>query len=131
MDSLQRVGSVIGRILLALIFVLGGLTKLPHPAGTAAYMESAGIHTMVLPLAVIAALIELVGGGLLMVGLGTRLVAFILFLYLIPVTIMIHLIPGGQMNQIQVMKNVAIMGGLLVVACSGGRRSMGSATAAA
>jgi putative oxidoreductase len=131
MDSLQRVGSLIGRILLALIFVLGGLTKLPHPAGAAAYMESAGMHTMVLPLAVFAALIELVGGALLMVGLGTRLAALILFLYLIPVTVMIHLIPGGPMNQIQVMKNVAIMGGLLVVACSGARRSMGSATAAA
>jgi putative oxidoreductase len=121
MDSLRGVGSLVGRLLMAIIFVLGGILKLTHPVMTAAMMEKVGgMHTLVLPLAVIAALIELVGGILLLIGFQSRIVAAVLFLYLIPVTILFHVLPGGQLNQIQMMKNLAIMGGMLVIASNGG-----------
>ncbi len=119
MQALNNVGALVGRILLALIFTLSGIMKLTHLAGTAAYMAKAGMM-MTMPLAIAAGIIELGGGILLMLGLRTRVVALILFLFLIPVTVIFHIIPGGQMNQVNTMKNFAIMGGLLVVASLGG-----------
>jgi len=120
MDSLNKLGALVGRILMGLIFVLPGFMKLTHLARTVAMMEKmAGMSTMVYPQALAAAVIELVGGLLLMMGFRARAVALILFLYLIPVTILFHIIPGGQMNQINTMKNLAIMGGLLIVATQG------------
>jgi len=40
----------------------------------------------------------------------------VLFRWLVPVTLMMHAIPGGQPNRVEVLKNLAIMGGLLVLA---------------
>jgi putative oxidoreductase len=119
MQALNNIGALVGRILLALIFALSGFIKLTHLAGTAAYMQHAGMP-MTMPLALAAGIVELGGGVLLMVGFRTRAVALILFLFLIPVTIIFHVMPGGQMNQVHVMKNFAIMGGLLLVASLGG-----------
>ena len=121
MQSLNNVGALAGRILMALIFVLAGLRKFTHLAATVAMMEKmAGMSTMVYPQALAAAIIELGGGLLLMMGFHTRAVALILFLFLIPVTFLFHIIPGGPINQVNTMKNLAIMGGLLIVATQGG-----------
>ncbi|HZZ06896.1 MAG TPA: DoxX family protein, partial [Candidatus Binataceae bacterium] len=68
-----------------------------------------------------------IGGLLLIVGWHARLVAFIMFLWFIPVTIMFHVIPG---QTIEWEKNLAIMGGLLMVAVHGaGPFSLDSARA--
>lgn len=121
MQSLNNLGALAGRILMGLIFTLAGLMKFTHLAGTVAMMEKmAGMSTMVYPQALAAAIIELGGGLLLMMGFHARAVALILFLFLIPVTLLFHIIPGGQMNQVNTMKNFAIMGGLLIVATQGG-----------
>jgi len=121
MQSLNNLGALAGRILMGLIFTLSGLMKFTHLAGTVAMMEKmAGMSTMVYPQALAAAIIELGGGLLLMMGFHARAVALILFLFLIPVTLLFHIIPGGQMNQVNTMKNFAIMGGLLIVATQGG-----------
>lgn len=121
---MEKTGSLVGRILMGLIFVLSGLFKLMSPAGTAMFMSltpglSRAPYDLVLAMAVSAGLIEFLGGLLLMVGFHARVVALILFLFLIPVTILFHIIPGGQVNQVNTMKNFAIMGGLLMVATLG------------
>lgn len=115
---MKNLGALIGRILLGLIFVLSGMLKLLHLSGTAAMIGETGFP-LSFPSAVIAGIIEFGGGILLMIGFEARMVAFILFLYLIPVTLLFHVIPGGQVNQVNTMKNLAIMGGLLIVAAMG------------
>jgi putative oxidoreductase len=128
MGSLRNVAALVGRILLALIFVLSGLSKITNLGGTAGFMMQGGIPaSLVHPALYLTVLIEL-GGGLLMVaGYQARLAAFIVFLWLIPVTLMFHV--GGYFQavqqhqaiaaltqQIMALKNVSMMGGLLLLA---------------
>ncbi len=123
MRGLSDSGALLGRILLALIFLGAGTGKFANPARTAAYMRGGGIpDSVVLPLLYLAALVEVLGGILLIIGLRVRIVALILVLFLIPVTIIFHAIPHDQTNT---LKNIAIMGGLLMVATQGpGRLSL-------
>ena len=115
--------ALFGRILLALIFVVSGIGKITGFAGTAAYMASKGLPMVqvLLPLAIAA---ELGGGLLLALGWKTRWAALVLFLFLIPTTLIFHQFWGiepklAQMQQIHFLKNVAIMGGMLMVIFSG------------
>lgn len=112
-----------GRILLALIFIVSGFGKLTNYAGTEAYMASAGLPMvgLLLPLTI---LVELGGGLAIALGLMTRVVAIVMFLFLIPVSLVFHHfwdVPAAQtmMQQIQFMKNVSIMGGMLMLAYAG------------
>ncbi len=122
MRQVENLGALIGRFLMALIFVASGLTKFGNLGGTAQMMaggglsDPGGLHLLALG----AAIVEVFGGLLLLVGLQSRIVAFVLFLFLIPTTIIFHVIPGGLANQINAFKNLAIMGGLLMVATQGG-----------
>jgi putative oxidoreductase len=118
MNSLNKVGVLVGRILMALIFLLSGISKFAQPAMSLAYMKMNGVPAAQ-PLLYLSAIVEVVGGLTLLIGFRARWAALILFLWLIPVTLMMHAIPGGQMNQVEVMKNLAIMGGLLIVAAQG------------
>lgn len=116
MDSLRNVAALVGRIFLAFIFVDAGIEKLMNPAGTMRYMEAAGMHQAVGPLFVIAVVIELIGGLMLVAGWYTEWAAIVVFLFCIPVTVIFHVIPG---QTIQWHKNLAFMGGLLVLAVHG------------
>jgi putative oxidoreductase len=117
MDALHSTGALLGRFMLAFIFVAAGFEKVLGPAATMQYMASAGMPKSLVPeLFVVTVIIELIGGLLLIVGWHARLVAFIMFLWFIPVTIMFHVIPG---QTIEWQKNLAIMGGLLLVAVYG------------
>ncbi len=115
--------ALVGRILLALIFIVSGFGKLMHYAGTETYMASAGLPMveLLLPLTI---LVELGGGLLIAFGLFTRIVAILVFLFLIPVSLVFHHfwdLPAAQagMQQIQFMKNITIMGGMLLLAYAG------------
>ncbi len=120
METLRGLGALVGRLLLALIFVISGAAKFAHPAMFVGMMAHAGVPTGLLVLLLYAsAAIELIGGVLLIVGYHGHWVAFVMFLWLIPVTIVMHAIPGGMLNQLMVMKNLAIMGGLLMIAVQG------------
>ncbi len=110
-------GALVGRILMAVIFVAAGLGKFSNMTGTQHYMAAMGMpRAIVPPLAFIAATIEVLGGLSLILGFKVRYAAIILFLFLIPVTIIFHVIPD---QPVHVMKNLAIMGGLLIVAAQG------------
>ncbi len=117
MDQLRNAVALLGRILLALIFVVAGLEKLFSPGHAADYLLKGGIPAnLVTPGVIVAIVIEVIGGAMVILGVRTRTVAVILFLYLIPMTIIFHLIPH---QQVQVLKNVAIMGGMLLLAARG------------
>jgi putative oxidoreductase len=110
--NVQNSTALTGRILLALIFVLSGFNKITGFDGTAAYMASAGLPlTKVLLVLTIA--VELGGGLLIMLGWKARWVALVVFLFLIPVTLVFHNPAQGQQQMIHLLKNLAIMGGML------------------
>jgi len=118
MDSKWQL--VLGRVLLSAIFILSGLGKLPHFHDIAGMMASKGIPLASVAL-VITLLIEIGGGLLLLTSYKARYAALNIALWLIPVTLVFHHfwgIPAEQQQDqmINFLKNVAIMGGLLVLA---------------
>lgn len=110
---------LIGRIGIAAIFILSGLTKLAAPAATIGYIQSVGLPLPQVGLA-IALLVELIGGAALVLGYRTRLVASILAVFSITTAFAFHSALGDQNQFIHFFKNVAIAGGLLNVMALGG-----------
>src|SRR5262245_44542918 len=78
-----------GRILLATIFLLSGLTKFTDWNGTAQYMASHGLP-MIPVLLPVAGFVEIAGGLAILLGAQARVAAMLLFLYLIPTTFVFH-----------------------------------------
>lgn len=113
--QLNALLAVSSRALMALIFIGAGYSKLTGYAGTQSYMEAMNVPGALLPL-VIA--LELGGGIALLLGLQTRLIAGLLAGFSIVTGFIFH---GGadQMNQIMLMKNLAIAGGLLAFVRTG------------
>ena len=111
-SNLQNGSALVGRLLLALLFVLSGFQKITGYSGAAGYMASAGLPMigLLLPLTI---LIELGGGLLLVIGWQTRWVALIVFLFLIPVTATFHNAAVDPTQMVMLLKNAAIMGGML------------------
>jgi putative oxidoreductase len=108
----------LGRILIALIFVMSGLGKIAAPANTIAYIQSAGAPLA--PVAyVIAVIVEVVGGLALMVGFQTRLTATVLAVFTLATAILFHNNMADQNQMIHFLKNIAITGGLLQVIAFG------------
>jgi putative oxidoreductase len=102
------------------IFILSGAGKLMQFSGTSSMMAGKGI-----PLATVALVISIiieVGGGLaLLAGFKVRYIAPIMALWLVPVTLVFHNFwayqgADQQMQMANFLKNVAIMGGLLIAA---------------
>ena len=122
-NALQNPLSLTGRILLALLFLPAGISKIGGFAGTAGYIASKG-----LPLPEVAAAIAIVieiGGALaLLAGFGTRLAALVLAVFTLVATVIFHnywAMPADtqMMQQLMFFKNVAVVGGLLVLAAWG------------
>jgi putative oxidoreductase len=113
--------ALIGRVLIAAIFVMSGLGKIADPAATLAYMKAAGLPLAPLGLAV-AALIELGGGIALALGYRTRFVATVLAAFTIVTALGFHSALSDQNQAIHFFKNVAMAGGLLQVGAFGAGR---------
>ena len=116
MKTLHNLAAPIGRTLLALMFLLAGLNKISGYAGTQGYMESMGVPGALLPLVI---LLEVVGGLTLMLGWHTRITAFLLAGFTIVATLIFHSNLGDQTQMLFFLKNLAIAGGLLLVALHG------------
>jgi putative oxidoreductase len=117
--GIANIAALLGRVLLAVIFIKAGWGKIGGFEGTAGYMASKGLP-MVQLLLVLTIVIELGGGLLLAIGYKARWAALVIFLFLIPVTVMFHPFWGIPAEQVQnqmnhFLKNVAIMGGMLMV----------------
>lgn len=105
-----------GRVMLALIFILAGVGKIQDPAGTMGYMQSAGVPGILLWPAIA---LEVLGGLALAVGYKTRYVAFALAGFSLLTAAMFHNNFADQMQMIMFLKNIAIAGGLLLLAVTG------------
>jgi putative oxidoreductase len=123
----------LARILIVAIFVYTGITKLMHFDATAHMIGEKGIPLAAVATA-IAILIELGGAILIIVGWQTKLAAVVQFAYLIVITFMYHnfwAVPP-QLHDVQLinfLKNVGIMGGLLLLATRGAGASSVDASA--
>jgi len=122
-NSSTSIVPLFGRILLSLVFILGGVGKI-----TGFSYEEGMVAAKHFPLPAvalgIALVIELVGGLAILTGLFTRFTAWIVFLYMIPTTLVFHnfwAMQGADRidPMIHFQKNVAIMGGLLLLAAFG------------
>jgi putative oxidoreductase len=118
----QGVIPLIGRLLLSVIFSTSAISKSFGWAGNVAYM-SANHLPLIPPLLAAALLIEALGSLCLITGFASRLAATVMFLYMVPVTFLLHDFMGTQFQ-----KNLGIMGGLLMVASFGpGRFALAAA----
>lgn len=116
MDKLQQLSAPIGRLLLSMIFIFSGFTKITGYAATQGYMESMGVPGMLLPL-VIA--LELFGGIAILLGFKARLIAVLFVGFNIVSALLFHQfwIDASQMNPF--MKNIAMAGGFLMIFAHG------------
>lgn len=122
-NTIDKFGPLVGRILLALIFLMSGIGKIGGFAGTAGYMASKGIPMTDVLLA-ITIVIEIGAALMLILGYKARLGAVALLLWMIPVTFIFHnfwAMPADQqmIQQIMFMKNLGLMGGMLYIMAFG------------
>src|SRR5260370_19853922 len=103
-----------GRLMIAPLFLLGGLGKIAAPAATQAYIASTGLP---LPIAgyLIAVVVEVGGGLLLAAGYRTTLVATGMAVFTLATAVFFHNNFADQNQMIHLFKNIAISGGLFQV----------------
>ncbi|MCB1117184.1 MAG: DoxX family protein [Chlamydiia bacterium] len=131
----RKIAVVLGRILMAAIFILSGVSKLFNWSGSLqhlvstfsdwhAYLGQSPLFAKAISMAplllAIAIALELIGGCSVLIGYRPRWGATLLILFLIPTTILVHhfWFLEGQARadeQISFIKNCAILGGLLIL----------------
>ena len=123
MKTLEQYGPLAGRILIALIFVLSGFSKITGFDGTVGYIASKGLP-MPSFAALAAIIVELAGGIALIVGWKARWAAAALLVFTASAAVIFHNFWGvpadqAQNQMIHFMKNIAMVGGLLMVIAHG------------
>jgi len=115
---LQTKGVVLARVLVGLLFVVGGLSMLMDPTATAGYFTSLGVPMAgVLVWVVIA--VKVLGGAMVVIGKRVGLAAGALIIFTILATLLGHSDLSNPMQITQVLKNLSIIGGLIYVMAYG------------
>ncbi|HEX4193697.1 MAG TPA: DoxX family protein [Stellaceae bacterium] len=123
MEGLAKATPLLARILLTLIYVIAGISKLTDPSRTVAMMASHGIplsHVLVFG----AIAIELIGGLMLMAGWHGRLVALVLCVYTLALAVIFHAFwaasgAAAETQHALFFGHLSMMGGMLYVAVYG------------
>ena len=123
LDTLRSPLALVGRFLLALMFVLAGFSKIAGFAGTVGYIASKGLPAPQV-LAALTVVLEIGGGLALMAGFHARWAALLLALFTLLASVIFHnfwAMPAEQqmMQQLMFMKNMSVVGGLFLVAALG------------
>jgi putative oxidoreductase len=112
------------RILLSLLFIVGGygfLTKFSDTSGMVfAGLSPWGLGGIAVVATVIAIVLKLGGGLMLLANYKTSTAAWMLIVFTVLATLMFHMHwngVGGQDALTQFLKNLAIVGGLMLFAC--------------
>ena len=103
------------RILISTIFIMAAINKSMDLLGSEQYMAAYGIPAPGI-LLVLSIIIEIFGGLSILLGFKAKWGAIALFIFLIPTTLIFHTEVTDQIQSIMLLKNFAIMGGLLMVA---------------
>jgi putative oxidoreductase len=113
-----------GRVLIAVLFFMSGLSKIAAPAATQGFIASVGLPVPVAAYA-LSVTVEVLGSLLLVAGFQTRFVAAGMTVFTLATALTFHKNFADQNQMIHFMKNIAIMGGLLqIVAFGGGKYSV-------
>jgi putative oxidoreductase len=120
MNTFSRISFPVGRAFLGALFLISGLFKIVGFAGVAGWMASSGLPAAEV-LLVLTIAIEIVGGLLLVIGWQSRIAALALAAFLVPVTIVFHGFWNADAAHFNdqltaFLKNLAILGGMLLVA---------------
>jgi len=114
--AVAKYGDLGGRVLLSLLFLLSGVSKIGGYSATAGYMHAMGVPGALLPLVILTE----VGGALAIIaGWQTRVVAFLIAGYALLTGLIFHHNFADQMQLINFWKNVSIAGGFLLLVAHG------------
>lgn len=116
MNAINTYGPVVARVLMAVLFLLGGFGKLGDVAGFTGYLTSGGLPAI---LAWPSILFEIAIGVLLVIGYQTRLVGLAGAAFCIVAALLYHNNFADQMQMINFLKNLSIAGGFLLLAANG------------
>lgn len=116
MNTLEKLMELAGRIFIAVIFLLSGLGKLGVYAGTQGYMESAGVSGILLTPVII---LEVAGAAAVIIGWHTRYAALALAAFSLVAAGLFHSHFDDSIQKILFLKNLAIVGGFLLLAVHG------------
>jgi len=116
MQFLTAPVALIGRVFLAYIFLVEGVGKIAHYSDVAAYMQTGGVSSSLLPLVILT---ELGGGLLVLTGFWARWAAIGMAGFCVITALLFHN-DGADVGQtINFQKNFAMAGGFLLLAAFG------------
>lgn len=118
MGGSENLATLLGRILMCLLFVLGGWGKLLGAAATQAMFAKQGLP-MVEAAWLLAVIVELVGGLCILFGLFVRPVAFVCAVWCVATALIAHTNFADRIQEIQFLKNMGLTGGFLYIAAFG------------
>ena len=110
--------AVVGRVMLAALFILSGFGKITAAESTQGYIASVGLPLPFLSY-LIAVVVELGGGLLLLIGFQTRIVSLGIAAFSLVAAVVFHHDFADQNQMVHFLKNIAISGGLLQIAAFG------------
>jgi putative oxidoreductase len=113
-DIVRDKGTIFGRILIGLFFLTSGVFMVTNYAGTTAYFEGEGIPMAAVTVALVIA-VKILAGGALIIGARVGLAAAMLIIFTVAASAVGH----DGFNDPGLLKNLAIVGGLLYVMAYG------------
>ncbi|HEY3634950.1 MAG TPA: DoxX family protein [Caldimonas sp.] len=126
-SALRSAVELSGRILLAVLFLLSGISKVGAYAATAGYMASVGVPGALLPFVILT---EVLGAIAIIVGWKVRVVSALLAGFTLLTALIFHNNFGDQIQMIMFLKNVSIAGAFLMLVANGaGRYSLDARSA--
>jgi putative oxidoreductase len=114
--TLKSMSELVGRFLIAGLFLLSGVGKITTYAATAGYMASVGVPGGMLPLVIAT---EVLGSLAIILGWQTRIVSFLLAGFTLLTGVLFHANFADQIQMIMFMKNVSIAGAFLLLTVHG------------
>jgi len=114
--QLQAPAMAIARVLMALIFILSGLSKLGAADAVRGYMDAMGVPGALLWPTIA---FEIGGGVLVALGYRTRVIALLFAGFCLATAAIFHHQFADQVQMIMFLKNVSMAGGFLLLAAVG------------